>query len=295
MDAGGPEAGAHAGASRPRALPIDIGGGPPVLLIHGQPGGGSDWWAVAEELRSDSRVIAPDRPGWGSHPRPATTLAANADALVRMLVARGISQDADGPIIVVGHSLGGGIAIELALCDPELVGALVLVGSVGVARALTGMDRLLAVPFVGDRVLRAGGLALRRTAQAASRLSHLSRTEGLVAMANRRPSVRAVMAEGSRQMDGRERRSFLIEQRALIDETPRIEARLASLRVPCIVIHGASDHVVAPEAAVELAAAIPGAELLLLEKTGHRLPFEKPQVVAGAVRRYRALTRALSG
>ncbi len=54
-------------------------------------------------------------------------------------------------LYVVGHSLGGGVALKLALMYPERVGALVLVGSVGVGEALSGFDRLLAVPMVGKR------------------------------------------------------------------------------------------------------------------------------------------------
>jgi len=190
---------------------------------------------------------------------------------------------------VVGHSLGGGIAIELALTRPDLVGALVLIGSVGVAAAVTGMDRLLAVPVVGDGVLRAGSVALRRTVAGFGRLSKVSRAEMLVERANRYPAVRAVIAEGGRQMGGRDRRSFLVEQRALIDETASIERRLPSLRVPTAVIHGTADHVVSPHVAAELAGAIAGAELLLRPNLGHRLPFEEAEFVAGVVRRYASL------
>lgn len=277
--------GARPPAAAP-SVPIDVGSGRPVLLIHGQPGSGTDWWPLAGELRSQFRVIAPDRPGWGSHPRPATTLTGNAEALVRMLSLRGVE---DGPVLAVGHSLGGGIALELALSRPDLVGGLVLIASVGVQAAVTGMDRLLAVPLVGDGVLRAGGATLRRAASLAKKISRLSQAEPLVEQATRLAAVRAFLAEGDRPMGGRDRRSFLVEQRALIEETPSIERRISSLRVPCAVIQGTADHIVSPQAARDLAGAIPGAELLSYKAAGHRLPFEQPEVIAAAVRRYSAL------
>ncbi len=283
---------AREAAGRPRrlqAVPIDTGSGPPLLLVHGQPGSGADWAGVAELLSGSFRVLAPDRPGWGAHPRPATTLAGNASALERMLAAKDVT--AERGVIVVGHSLGGGIALELALSRPGLVRVLVLVGSVGVRSALTSLDRLLAVPLVGDGVLRAGRAALSRAARTAGRLSRLSSVERAVERAARLPAVRAVMAEGDRTMDGRDRRSFLVEQRALIEETPGIERRLPTLRLPVAVLQGAADHIVRPSAAADLAGAIPGAELVLRERAGHRLPFEQPDLVAEVVRRYAALGR----
>lgn len=287
-----PEAPPQDGASSAPAVPLDVGSGPTVLLVHGQPGRGVAWAPVAALLADDFRVIAPDRPGWGGHPRPPTTLAGNARALTKLLADRGVTEDT-GPVVVVGHSLGGGIAIELALAEPELVGALVLVSSVGVGAALNGMDRLLAVPVLGEQLLRAGALAVQRTVRQAGRLAGTSRGEHLLEGAKRYPAVRSLLAEGANGLDGRDRRSFLVEQRALIEETPGIEQRLRHLRLPAIVIHGAADHVVAPQAAVQLAAAIPGAELLMRPREGHRLPFEEPSVVAAAVRRYWRLVTAV--
>jgi len=146
---------------------IDAGTGPVVVLVHGQPGAGGDWSALAELLSVDHRVLAPDRPGWGADPRPATGLEANAEALEELLRSAG----AQSPVTVVGHSLGGGVALELALTHPERVGALMLIGSVGVAGAISGFDRLLTVPMVGNGILRAGTAALRHGLITARRYS----------------------------------------------------------------------------------------------------------------------------
>ena len=129
-----------------------------MVLVHGQPGAGDDWAALARLLANDHRVLAPNRPGWGSDPRPAMGMAENAQALAEYLDA----VEAQSPVVVVGHSLGGGVALKLALMYPERVGALVLVGSVGVGEALSRFDRLLAVPVAGNGILRIGVAALRR-------------------------------------------------------------------------------------------------------------------------------------
>lgn len=239
---------------------------------------------MAELLADDFRVLAPDRPGWGGNPRPATTIAGNAEMLARFLGER---LDPDGPpVLLVGHSLGGAVAIELALGWPRLAGAVVLVSSVGVAAAVTGMDRLLAVPLLGDGVLGAGAVALRNAVRGTARITSGDRTRHLLERANKNAAFRAVMAEADHVFGARERRSFLVEQRALLEETPRIERRLGSLTLPCVVVQGGADHIVAPQAGRELAAAIPGAELVLRPGGGHLLPFEQPELVASVVRRY---------
>ncbi|HEX4217345.1 MAG TPA: alpha/beta hydrolase, partial [Acidimicrobiales bacterium] len=86
----------------PTLFAIDCGTGPPVLLIHGQPGTGSSWSAVTDELADQFRVLAPDRIGNGRSPGQAGGLSANAAAMADFLV----EVDA-APATVVGHSWGG--------------------------------------------------------------------------------------------------------------------------------------------------------------------------------------------
>lgn len=270
--------------------PIDAGAGPVVVLVHGQPGAGADWVALANLLSGDHRVLAPDRPGWGSDARGAMGIAANAVVLEELLDDAG----AGSPVTVVGHSLGGGVALELALKHPERVGALVLVGSVGVAESLSGFDRLLAVPLLGNGILRAGVATLRRALIAATHLSEHHPGVRVANMVSVLPTVQAAIGTDGRPIVGRSRQSFLVEQRALLAETPELERSLCRIAVPTAVVTGASDHVVPVSAARSLAGRVPGAELVVIAG-GHLLPFDQPEKIAEVVRRYSALASGLRG
>ena len=162
----------------------------------------------------------------------------------------------------------------------ERVGALVLVGSVGVAGALSGFDRLLTVPMVGDGILRAGVAATRRALIAATRYSERHPGTRLAPKVGRRAHRPAAgIGDGSRPLVGRGRQSFLVEQRALVAETPGLERALCRIAVPTAVVNGASDRIVPSSAARSLAERIPGAELVVVAG-GHLLPFDHPDLVA---------------
>lgn len=274
-----------AGADSPRDAARRAGGELfEVLAIHGQPGAGADWDGLAKALGVSYRVIAPDRLGWGANERPAAGLRDNAEALVELLDNQGVAD----PVVVVGHSLGGGIALELALRHPGRVGALVLVASVGVRAALSSLDRLLGAPLLGESIVRAGVAALLGGLRTAERLADTGIVPaGLIKM-EALPTVRAALGGAGASGVGRSRRSFVIEQRALLQETAWIEAHLGEIQVPTAVMAGAADRFIPQGAARELASKIPGAQLLVVPG-GHLLPFDDPELIAGVVRRYTRL------
>ena len=119
----------------------DVGAGPPVLLVHGQPGSRADWRRLVPLLADDHRVLSVDRPGYGDSGGEAVGMIENAELLWQLLEER----SAVGAT-VVGHSLGAGIA--LAMAERSLgVGALVLVGTAGVQGTVGALDHLLALRF----------------------------------------------------------------------------------------------------------------------------------------------------
>lgn len=99
--------------------PVD---GPDVLAIHGMTGHGARWADLANNHLPDIRVLAPDLIGHGHSPwTPPWDIAAQVDALVRLLEAH-----ARGPVVIVGHSYGGTLAVHVARRRPDLVRALLL-------------------------------------------------------------------------------------------------------------------------------------------------------------------------
>ncbi len=262
---------------------VDRGRGHPVLFVHGQPGLGSDWDPVAEKL-GDHRLLIVDRPGYGRSGGETLSIAGNAELLAELVVGR----DAV-PVTVVGHSYGGGVAIELAARRPELVAGLVLVGSIGRAASLNVLDRLLATPVMGEMLSAAGlftfGQLLPRVRQLVGP-GHHTAFEWL----------RASLPEERRDASSMQRarqvwKSFLAEQRSLVREIDEVEAALGSVRAPTAVISGTWDLVVPPSVSASIAAAITGSELVSVARTGHFVPRDAPDVVAARVRGVEARAR----
>jgi pimeloyl-ACP methyl ester carboxylesterase len=269
---------------------IDTGSGHPVLLLHGQPGSKASWAPVIDSLASDFRVLAPDRPGYGDTEGGALGLAGNADVMAEFLRCRGAA-----PATVVGHSWSGGVAVLLALRHPDTVRSLVLVGAVGTGDSVNRLDRLMVVPGIGDLLtvaaltgigvilpwIRMGLSRIGRKAPAPS-TSRVGET-GLPPDPHHRPPATAArlrsylaatlpnekMPGGWRGAWGRDRRTFLHEQRALLAELPAVTAALTGVAVPTTVVAGMWDVVVSPRAARSLTAAIPGAELVVIPDIGH--------------------------
>lgn len=149
---------------------VEMGEGPPLVLIHGLFGAARNWGAIQKRLAARHRVLAPDLRNHGESPRAeGMAHAATARDLAETLHARGVSR-----AVVVGHSLGGKVAMALALHHPGFVGRLVVAdiapvryppalrGFIAAMRALPlreGMTRREAdaalAPAVPDPAIRA--------------------------------------------------------------------------------------------------------------------------------------------
>lgn len=257
---------------------IDTGDGAATLLLHGQPGRAGDWQAVASRLvERGLRVIAPDRPGYGRTGGRAVGFAGNARA-ARALLDR-LEVDT---AVVAGHSWASGVALELALTEPDRVGALVLVAPIAPGLPLGRMDRALANPLVGPAVARTGmklaGLALSGRP-----------LRGVARRLVKELPPEQVAAAGTELRRNGVWRSFYVEQRALLTELQLLDGRLGSLHKPVTIVYGTRDRIAPPANAHRLGELLPAADVVSAGPTGHLLPQQRPELVADVI------ARAVSG
>lgn len=247
----------------------------PVLFIHGQPGLGSDFAPVEERLGPRYESISPDRPGYGKNPAGVGSMAENVEWLAGLI-------EASAPVIAVGHSYGGGLAILLAHLHPELVSGLVLAASIGSVEHLGTLDRLLASRYVGDALV-AGGLGAAGSFLPLVRARTRS-VPGRIARFMEASLPDSEFAKVSPPL-GQVWRSVVKEQRSLFVEMPLVEAATHELDLPVEVIAGSWDVIVPSAVAVKTAGSIRDSELLLVPRTGHFLTRDAPDVLASAIDR----------
>jgi len=261
-------------------------GGRPVVLAHCFLCTRQVWGGVARRLVDDGhRVVLYDHRGHGtstlgSEPLTIGRLGTDLRAVLEHFDLTGV--------VVAGHSIGGMAAQSMAVDHLGAAGArlrgLVLVGAACTPDSLDGFDRLLALPVLGEVLTVAGLLALGEVLPKVRRL-------GPRVPAAYRDQFLATLPDqgvlgGERGALGRHRRTFVSEQRALIDELPVVHAALPRITVPTAVVVGSWDVVVRPGAGRTLADAIGGAELVEIPRAGHFVARDTPVQLAGIVERY---------
>jgi len=248
---------------------VDLGSGPPVVFVHGLSGSWQNWLENLPALARDHRVVALDLPGFGESELPAEriSMAGYAAVVDGVLEALGIAR-AD----VVGNSMGGLVALELALRHPGPVRRLVLVSPAGIS----------AEGLIGDRAM----VALRRAERLitgyngfwASRADRVSRRAGL-----RRQLLRASAAHpellpaplASEQLKVSGRPGFLDALDAIIRTS--IRPRLGDVACPTLIVWGTEDRLVPVGDARRFAEGIPGSRVLRYADTGHVAMLERPE------------------
>lgn len=255
-----------------------LGEGEPVMLLHGIGCSIEDWNEQFARRAAGHRLIALDLPGFAYSDRMDTPadLPAYARFLPRFLAAIGVA----GPVHVVGNSLGGAVAMQLAADRPDRVHTLVLLNSAGFGREVTLALRLLAVRPLGRRLLTPSRDAAARTVRsifADSSFVTGERVEAAFALASR-PAHTATLLEVARSLG------------TLRGVRPRwrreLLARVAALRIPTLVIWGEHDRVLPATHIAAAAGALPHAEVHLLPRTGHMPQIERADAVARLLRSF---------
>jgi pimeloyl-ACP methyl ester carboxylesterase len=226
----------------------DTGQGAPYMLLHGGAGPRSVRGFGDQLVTSgQGRAIVPTHPGFEGTPRPEslTTVAGLASTYGRLLDQLDLSQ-----VTVLGNSIGGWIAAEIALNHSSRVSGLVIVDGIGID-----------VPEHPPADV--SGLSLPEITQ----LSYHDPGPFLINPSDLPAEVQAVMAVN--------RATLAVYAGPRMVDTG-LRARLAAVRVPTLVVWGDSDGIAGPEYGRAFAEAIPGAHFELLTDTGHLPQMESP-------------------
>ncbi|HYN40966.1 MAG TPA: alpha/beta fold hydrolase [Thermoanaerobaculia bacterium] len=229
---------------------------PPLLLVMGMSFSARAWGPLPERLAREFRVVVLDNRGAGESTAPLRPFGIGdlADDAAAVLEAAGV-----GPAFVFGISMGGMIALELALRHPGRVRALAL-----------------GATFAGWRASRKATAAVMAELVAGGFLSRLG-AHSLIARALVSPAFsRDDLARFSTWVEGTGR----VGPRVLAQQLAAVTAwdataRLAQIRVPTLVLTGDADRLVPLENSRCLAEAIPGARLVMLPGAGHCFPLER--------------------
>jgi len=254
------------------------GSGPVVLLIHGIAGTSEQWADVAPMLAEGYTVVAPDLLGHGESAKPIGdySLGAYAVSMRDLLITLGHRR-----ATVVGHSLGGGIAMQFAYEYPVFCERLVVVSSGGlgrevhpVLRAATLPGAELVLPLIAhQRVLGVGGALGQVLARVGLRAG---------------PDI-AEMARGYASLaDAQARSAFLHTVRAVIDYTgQRVSAAdrlyLTSM-LPSLIVWGRRDPLIPAVHGEEAHRLMPGSRLEIFEEAGHFPHLDDPIRFAAVLR-----------
>lgn len=246
------------------------GQGEPIVLVHGIATDRRIWDLVVPELARDRTVVTLDLPGFGrsSPVGDGFEIELVAERIARGLAARGVR----GPFDLVGHSLGGGVAITLAALHPGRVRSMVLVAPAGLRPVPARVATLLAAG--ADAVLAARRGAAPLLERPWGRRLLLS----LVAA-----DAAAVPPKFARQMvdasAGAQRTAAALTEITTAD----LRTVLAATRMPLGVIWGESDRTVPVRALDDLLEARPDARVVTFPETGHVPMVERPTEFTAAL------------
>ncbi|HET6731570.1 alpha/beta fold hydrolase [Mycobacterium sp.] len=244
------------------------GSGPTILLIHGIGDNSTTWSTVQSKLAQRFTVIAPDLLGHGKSDKPRAdySVAAYANGMRDLLSVLDIDR-----VTVVGHSLGGGVAMQFAYQFPQLVDRLILVGAGGVTKDVNFALRVASLPMGSE------ALAFLRLPLVLPALQVVGRMAGGVigstGLGRDLPDVLRILADLPEPTASS---AFARTLRAVVDWRGQVVTMLdrcyLTQSVPVQLIWGSHDSVIPVSHARMAHAAMPGSLLEIFEGSGH-FPF----------------------
>jgi len=263
------------------------GSGEVILLIHGLAGSSRTWDDVIPALTAEYDVIAPDLLGHGESAKPQGdySLGAFASGLRDLLSVLDVAS-----VTIVGHSFGGGVAMQLAYQHPHLVDRLVLVGSGGLGREVSWLLRMLALP--GAEYLMPFGIPK----PIVDRATDVGRALG---RRNIRSPKLAEMWRAYSSLAGAQNRSaFVRTMRGVIEPGGQVvnaEDRLyLAAHIPTLIVWGDRDEIIPVEHGRKAHELIPTSRLEILTGVGHFPHVEAPDRFNDVMLDFLATTRPAS-
>jgi len=259
---------------------VDNGSGPVVLFIHGILGSQRQWANLIDKLDDDHRLIVPDLFGHGESAKPLGdySLSAHAatmrDLLDRLEIER---------VTLVGHSLGGGIAMQFFYLFPERVDRLVLISSGGLGREVNWILRSATLPGA-EQVL-----SVIASPAVLSRVESLGRGASKVGWRSR-ADMGEIWRGFSTLGDRESRRAFLATTRAVIDiggQSISAHDHLQDmLPIPTLIVWGSKDRMIPAQHALNAQRTIPDCRVELFEGAGHFAHLDDPDRFARVLREF---------
>jgi len=254
-----------------------------LLLVHGIAGGSHVWQPLMDDLSTSYRVIAPDLLGHGASDKPRADYSLGAFAVG----LRDFLDELEVPsVTLVGHSLGGGIALQFVHQHRAYCRRLVLINSGGLGsdvglllRVLSAPGAELFLPIVGSESLA----RLVRRVRAQFARNGAAQDENEAADDESWVEALAWSTPGKR-------RAFLRTLRAVVDPRGQAVSALGKLNyadgLPALFIAGALDRIIPPAHATVAHEAVVGSRLHIIDDAGHEPHLECPDVVAASIRQF---------
>ena len=248
---------------------LTAGEGPPLMLLHGAGDNALDWQWVLPDLGATHRVYAPDLPGSPDSARPTIDYS---PAFFTRFVAKFLDALGIERVAFIGNSLGGLIALRLALSEPKRVMALILVDSAGLGRAVNPAFTSVNVPGLGEAAMPFWRTPIGAYQRAWGRATLLFARPGNVPREWLAEQRRLAVSPGYLE-------AHLTALRAQVDPGGQREVqldRLYLMKMPTLVVWGGRDRVFPESQAREAAARLQEGSLAIIPDCGHMPHVECP-------------------
>jgi pimeloyl-ACP methyl ester carboxylesterase len=255
-----------------------IGKGRTLLFLHGFGANSYTWSKISQSLAQNYRLIFLDLKGHGASPKPndgAYSLHDQAELVSAFITDHGLED-----VTLIGHSLGGGIALLVALKaaskSPNPISSLILVDSVAYSQRLPGFIKILRIPVLAQLLVRV--VPNRFQALQVLRLAYhdpdkiTDETIEAYSAPLSLPGAHNALIETAKQI--------------IPDDIEEISSRYATIRMPTLLVWGRRDRIVNREVGERLHRAMPNSDLVVIDGIGHIPQEEAPAATLQAMQKF---------